>query len=109
MEEWHEKRKILEMLQTIQEGCFCDFGGRSTYARRHKYRQFKYKFSQQPALLVSYDMRVLVLKSSFVLVEWIKLLAELTVSGKVVSEAEAATEINQFLSSTMAECVGYNS
>lgn len=54
-------------------------------------------------------MRVLVLKSSFVLVEWIKLLAELTVSGKVVSEAEAATEIKKFLSSTLAECVGYNS
>ena len=53
-------------------------------------------------------MRVLVLKSSFVLVEWIKLLAELTVSCKVVSEIEANIEIKQFLSSTLAECVGHN-
>jgi hypothetical protein len=52
-------------------------------------------------------MRVLVLKSSFVLIEWIKLLAELTVSGKVFSETEANVDIKQFLSSTLAECVGY--
>ena len=51
-------------------------------------------------------MRVLVLKTSFVLVGWINILAELTESGKIVSDVEADADIKHFLSSTLKECVG---
>ena len=51
-------------------------------------------------------MRVLVLKSSFVLVGWINILAELTQSGKIVSDVEADADIKHFLSLALKECVG---
>jgi hypothetical protein len=51
-------------------------------------------------------MRVLVLKTSFVLVGWINILAELTQSGKRVSDVEADADIKHFLSATLKECVG---
>ena len=46
------------------------------------------------------------LKTSFVLVGWINILAELTESGKIVSDVEADADIKHFLSSTLKECVG---
>ena len=51
-------------------------------------------------------MRVLALKSSFVLVEWINILSELTQDGRIISDVQADTDIAQFLSSTLKECTG---
>jgi hypothetical protein len=51
-------------------------------------------------------MRILALKSSFVLVEWINILAEVTQSGRVYSESEASEDIKHFLMSALKECVG---
>lgn len=51
-------------------------------------------------------MRVLALKSSFVLVEWINILSELTLNGRVIGEVEAESNIVQFLASTLKECAG---
>ena len=63
------------------------------------------------ALAIVFDpliiyMRVLALKSSFVLVEWINILAELTLDGRYFNDAEATIDIAHFLSSALKECSG---
>ena len=54
-------------------------------------------------------MQVLVLKSSYVLIGWINVLAELTESKRVVPSSQANSDIKHFLSATLKECVGKTS
>lgn len=54
-------------------------------------------------------MQVLVLKSSYVLIGWINVLAELTESRRVVPSSQANSDIKHFLSATLQECVGKTS
>lgn len=54
-------------------------------------------------------MQVLVLKSSFVLISWIHILADLTESKEVVTCIEANNSIKHFLSATLKECAGETS